>query len=246
MTTTIADVTRSDPGRGDKNAPYGCNSDRSYIETKLRECVSAFAVWETALRRTDHHLYKALGTLYVLLNDASIEHAQLRELACERAIRVRRGCDASIVLTRLVFSEDRRKASKYAGALKFLQLRSVPPDVDTVVDYLKEAGGLERCLNTFRQESLSNLAASRMYVRHKPIDASGLVTTFPWQDPPLGLNLEDVKGSHFILVGVRSETGQLRLMHQVVQDDGLLRKIMNIMARSSGLEPLRRHGELLS
>jgi hypothetical protein len=198
-----------------------------YVEQQIDQCMAAFTQWEAARQRTDRQLYEALGKLYVLMTLLVYSLDTLKRIAWARGLHVTKASNPSILLTRLVLTENRQKVSKYAGILRFLEARLIEPKVDAVVDFIKVEGGVEVCLRIFRQE-MRRVAPPRQTRRLSPYLLR--LWNLPYCELPAGLHLDSLSEPYFLLVGLHDDSGRGQLINHPVQDKSL------ILRAISGLE----------
>jgi len=206
---------------------------RLTLEQELDDCAGAFQSWEAASQSTDQKLYRAVGQLYILVMTVRRDMALIKEIALARGIQVTKASTVYTLTTKLVFATDRQKISKYAGAVRFLESRSVELDIDAIVAFIKRHGGIEATLRILRQETRGGPAASNPGPQSRFRKATARLTTLPACVPPGDLDLNAVSGPYFLLVGVRDATGRARLVNQPVQDGPLIRKVIGELTKQT-------------
>jgi hypothetical protein len=178
---------------------------QSKFEQGLDECASAFLRWEAALHRTDQQLYQAIGQTYILKTLIGDDYDLVARAARGRGIKATKSSTIYTLITKLVFAQDRQKASKYAGVLKFLDSRLPEPEVDMVSYCIKAEGGIEACLRKFRKEERQNALATNPSRALSLCKTTEQLTNLPKCAPPSDLKLDADQGAYFLLVGVCDE-----------------------------------------
>jgi hypothetical protein len=173
------------------------------------------------LRRAVHHC----ASLHV-----GNDHEALTAFAEEKGVRATKASSPYTVVARLVVTEDRKKASKYATVLQLAARRGIEPAADIVAEFIKTEGGIEACLRIFREmprEAGKAKRGGRPSAFGKAVER---ITGFERVGAPEGLQLETLSGEYFLVVGVRGPDGAMQLLRQPLTDELLVRKAVAAMA----------------
>ncbi len=199
------------------------------LEEKYRASRSAFNSWETAQIRTDQHLYTALGRLAEFTAAVGNDHQTLIEFAAARGVRATRASTPYTVTARLIVA-DRKKTNKYATVLHLAARRGIEPTEDRIAEFIKAEGGIEACLRSFRElprEGGPAKGGGRPSAFGKAMERIG---GFSRIEAPAGLELAELRGDYFLVVGVRQADGTTHLLQQPVTDEQVVRKAVATMA----------------
>lgn len=209
----------------------GTEEDRQAIlERGYRDSRSAFTSWETAQGRTDEQLYKAIGRLAAFAAAVGNDHEALTRFAAEKGVRATKASTPYTVVTKLVVTADRRKASKYATVLQLAARKGIDSTADGIAAFIKEEGGVEACLRSFRELPRASGAPRRQGRPSAFGQAVGRIAGLDRAPAPDGLLSNPVPGEYFLVVGVRDADGTMHLLREPVTDDGLVRKAVVMVA----------------
>jgi len=199
------------------------------LEKKYKASRSAFNSWETAQVRTDQHLYTALGRLAEFAAAVGNDHQTLIEFAAARGVRATKASTPYTVTARLIVA-DRKKTNKYATVLHLAARRGIEPTEDRIAEFIKAEGGIEACLRSFRElprEGGPAKGGGRPSAFGKAMERIG---GFSRIEAPAGLELAELSGDYFLVVGVRHADGTTHLLQQPVTDEQVVRKAVATMA----------------
>jgi hypothetical protein len=202
---------------------------QAILEKKYRASRSAFNSWETAQIRTDQHLYTALGRLAEFAAAVGNDHQTLIEFAAARGVRATKASTPYTVTARLIVA-DRKKTNKYATVLHLAARRGIEPTEDRIAEFIKAEGGIEACLRSFRKlprEGGPAKGGGRPSAFGKAMERIG---GFSRIEAPAGLELAELSGDYFLVVGVRHADGTTHLLQQPVTDEQVVRKAVATMA----------------
>ncbi len=212
---------------GDEDA--GGEARHAVLERKYKDTRTAFNSWETAQARTDQHLYLAIGRLAEFAAAVGNDHDALTEFAAGKGVRATKASTPFIVTAKLIAPDDRRKASKYATVLQLAGRRGIEPVAESVAEFIKEEGGIEACVRSFRElprESGPTKRGGRPSAFGRAVERiDGLARIAA----PADLELGEFSGDYFLIVGVRNADGTTHLLRQPVTDDQAVRKAVASM-----------------
>lgn len=197
---------------------------RAMLENQYRDSRAAFTHWETAQARTDQQLYEAIGRLAEFVAAVGNEHQALTEFAATKGVRATKASSLHTVVAKLVVTSDRRKASKYATVLHLAARRGVELTAESVATFIKDEGGIEACLRSFRELPRDASEPKRQGRPSAFGKAVAQLASFERTAAPADLEITAVSGSYFLVVGVRGEDGTMQLLRQPVTDDALVQK----------------------
>ena len=123
---------------------------RPTLAEKFEASRAAFAQWETARDRTDQQLYAAIGRLAEFAASVGNDQQTLINFAARQGVHATKASSLYSVITKLVVTSDRRKASKYATVLQFAARRGIEPTAEATASFIRAEGGIEACLASFR------------------------------------------------------------------------------------------------
>jgi len=227
----MAGKPRTTPAQPRKRDGQGVNDDRQAVLERLyQDSRSAFTSWETAQSRTDEQLYKAIGRLAEFAASVGNDHQALTAFAAEKGVRATKASAPYTVIIKLIVTADRRKASKYATVLQLAARRGIESTTDAVAAFIKEEGGIEACLRSFRMLPRTSNGPRR---QGRPSDfgkAIGQLDRIERTPAPDGLLSNTVSGKYFLVVGVRNADGTMHLLREPVTDGGLVRRAVVMVA----------------
>ncbi len=227
----MARKPRTTPAQPKRRKGQGTDDDRQAIlERGYRDSRSAFTSWEAAQGRTDEQLYKAIGRLAEFAAAVGNDHEALTTFAAEKGVRATKASTPYTVVAKLVVTADRRKASKYATVLQLAARRGVDPNADGIAAFIKDEGGIEACLRSFRELPRAADAPRRQGRPSAFGRAVGRLAGVDRTRAPDGLRTDTVSGEYFLVVGVRDADGTVHLLREPVTDDGLVRKAVVMVA----------------
>lgn len=203
---------------------------RKALEKQYRESRTAFTHWETAQARTDEQLYRAIGRLAEFAAAVGNDHQVLTDFAAEKGVRATKASSLYTVITKLVVTTDRRKASKYAAVLHLAARQGIEPTPEAVVAFIQEEGGIEACLKRFRNVPRETGTPTR---RGRPSafnQAVARIASVGRSEAPKALQRADLPQEYVLIVGVRGGDGMLQLLHEPVTEEGLVRKAVGALA----------------
>lgn len=197
---------------------------RAGLEKQYRESCAAFTSSETAQSRADLQLYRAIGRLAEFAAAVGNDHQVLTDFAAEKGVRTTKASSLYTVIAKLVVTTDRRKASKYAAVLHLAARQGIEPTAEAVVAFIQAEGGIEACLKRLRDQPRETGSPTR---RGRPSAfnrAVARIASVGRSEAPEALQRTDLPQGYVLIVGVRGDDGTLRLLHEPVTDDGLVRK----------------------
>jgi len=203
---------------------------RPTLAEKFEASRAAFAQWETARDRTDQQLYTAIGRLAEFAASVGNDQQTLINFAARQGVHATKASSLYSVITKLVVTSDRRKASKYATVLQFAARRGIEPTAEATASFIRAEGGIEACLASFRALPKVTPPAKRGGRPSQFGKAVGQLAGLPRVQIPEGLQLDAVSGDYFLVVGVRDADGAMRLLQQPVTDPRLVRKAVTAVA----------------
>ena len=203
---------------------------RAVLEKQYRESRAAFTSWETAQARTDQELYRAIGRLAEFAGAVGNDQPALTDFAADKGVRATKASSLYTVIAKLVVTSDRRKASKYASVLHLAARRGVESTADSVAAFIKNEGGIEACLRSFRELPRDSSAPKRQGRPSAFGKAMGRLAGLERTAAPVDLETTAVSGDYFLVVGVRGEDGTMQLLRQAVTDEALVRKAVVMIA----------------
>lgn len=222
---------RTTPAQPKRRKGQGPDDDRqAALERSYRESRSAFNTWETAQGRTDEQLYKAIGRLAEFAAAVGNDHEALTTFAAEKGVRATKASTPYTVVAKLVVTADRRKASKYATVLQLAARRGIASTAEGIAAFIKDEGGIEACLRSFRDLPRTSDAPRRQGRPSAFGQAVGRLASVDRTTVPDGLLSNPVSGEYFLVVGVRDADGTMHLLREPVTDDGLVRKAVVMVA----------------
>lgn len=227
----MARKPRTTPAQPKRRKGQGIDDDRQAIlEQSYRDSRSAFTNWEGAQSRTDEQLYQAIGRLAEFAAAVGNDHEALARFAAEKGVRATKASTSYTVVAKLVITTDRRKASKYATVLQLAARKGIDPTADGIAAFIKEEGGIEACLRSFRELPRASDGPRRQGRPSAFGQAVGRLADLERAPAPDGLLNSVVPGEYFLVVGVRDADGTLHLLREPVTDDGLVRKAVVMVA----------------
>lgn len=227
----MARKPRTTPTQPKRRKGQGSVDDRQAIlERGYRDSRSAFTTWETAQGRTDEQLYKAIGRLAEFAAAVGNDHEALTTFAADKGVRATKASTSYTVVAKLVVTADRRKASKYATVLQLAARRGIEATADGIAAFIKEEGGVEACLRSFRELPRASDGPRRKGRPSAFGQAVGRLAGLERAPAPDGLLSNPVAGEYFLVVGVRDADGTMHLLREPVTDDGLVRKAVVMVA----------------
>ena len=200
------------------------------LQREYEAVCSAFYSWETAQARTDQHLYMALGRLAEFAAAVGNDHASLIAFAAGKGIKATKVSTPFTVTARLMVPDDRKKASKYAMVLQLAARKGIVPICDTVAAFIKAEGGIEACLRSFRslpRESIQPRRGGRPSAFGRAVERIGGIDRIT---APSELELGQISGDYFLVVGVRNPDGTTQLLRHPVTDSQTVRKAVASLA----------------
>jgi hypothetical protein len=203
---------------------------RAALDKQYNESCVAFGRWEKAELRTNLQLYSAIGCLAEFAAAAGNDHQSLTKFAAEKGVRVTKRSSPYTVITKLVVTNDRRKASKYAAVLGLAAREGIEPKAEVVAAFIQTDGGIEACLKRLREQPPETRAATRR-VRPSAFDQAVARLAGIGRSPaPPDIQLADLPQDYVLIVGVRGGDGTLQLLHEPITEAGLVRKAVASLA----------------
>src|SRR4051794_21706532 len=221
-------MAKATPSKAKANAPEADpaavdTAQRATLEKNFKASRSAFNNWETAQNRTDQQLYAAIGRLAEFAAAVGNDHHALTAFAAAKGVRTTKASTPYTVVAKLV-TEDRKKASKYAMVLQLAERRGVERTTDSVAEFIKDNGGIEACLKSFRDLQREANVTKRSAKPSTFDKAVERISGFGRIKAPEDLQLASVSEDYFLIVGVRDADGTIDLLREPVTDDSLARK----------------------
>ena len=208
---------------------------RSMLEKQYRDSRAAFTSWETAQARTDQQLYRAIGRLAEFAAEVGNDLGALADFAAEKGVRATKASSRYTVITKLVVTTDRRKASKYAQVLQLAAHQGLAPTGEAISVFIQESGGIEACVRRHRDLPRDAGTAPR---RGRPSAFSQAVerlVNVGRSPAPAALRFDPGASDYVLIVGVRAADGTLELLHKPVTEDSLVRKaVAALVPKSAG------------
>jgi len=228
----MADTTAFDPAASAPTADQGAPDEgrHAILEQNYNESRTAFRHWEAAQDRTDQQLYQVIGRLAEFAAAVGNDHEALAQFAAEKKVRATKASTPYTIVTKLVVTTDRKKASKYAMVLQLAARRSVEPNAASVAAFIKDEGGIEACLRQFRELPKEGGAPKREGRSSAFNKAVERIAGFGRIKAPEDLQLASVSEDYFLIVGVRDADGTINLLREPVTDGGLVRKAVAAIA----------------
>jgi hypothetical protein len=228
----MADTTTSAPAASAPATDHGASDERPHatLEQNYNDSRAAFRHWETAQNRTDQQLYQVIGRLAEFAAAAGNDHEALAAFAAAKNVRATKASPPYTIVTKLVVTTDRKKASKYAMVLQLAARRGIEPTVASVAAFIKDEGGIEACLRQFRELPKQGSASKREGRPSAFNKAVQRIAGFDRIKAPADLQLASLSEDYFLIVGMRDADGTLNLLREPVMDGGLVRKAVAAIA----------------
>lgn len=203
---------------------------QNVLENKYKASLAAFDAWERVRDRTDHQLYDAIGQLAEFVAAAGNDHEILASFAADKGVRATKASTPYTVITKLVITTDRKKASKYAMVLQLAFRHGVEPKIDKVAEFIKGSGGIEACVRKFRDLPQMPGSPKRSGRPSAFSQAAEKLSTVAQVETPKNLNLTAMPQGYFVLVGICDVDGQMRLLQKPVTDVRVVHKAIAALA----------------
>ncbi len=208
---------------------------RMALDKQYCESCEAFSRWETARARTDLSLYRAIGRLAEFAAAVGNDHQALTRFAAEKSVRATKRSSIYTVIAKLVVTNDRRKASKYASVLDLAARKGIEPKAEAIATFIQAEGGIEACLKRVRELPPETGAATRRGRRSAFDQAVARLAGVGRSQAPPDLQCADLPQDYVLFVGVRGDDGTRQLLHEPVTEEGLVRKAVAALApKASG------------
>ncbi len=206
---------------------------QAILKEKYEASLSAFKSWKTSQARTDQHLHTAIGQLAEFAAAVGNDHQVLVEFAADKGVRATKASSSFTIVVKLIADDDRKKASKYATVLKFAAERGIEQTAESVANFIKAEGGIEACLRSFRElprKADSAKRGGRPSAFKKALERIGGIAKIA---TPSGLELAELSGDYFLVLGTRDADGTTHLLPQPVTDEKAVRRAISVIAPKS-------------